>query len=213
MSAYARLQLSLDTYCDYQQTFTFLASSQAVGLVVASAVLTIANNPETPTSLLQLTTSASSSGQLIFGVACPSPVGATCSNLAELVALGSGSLTSGPPVPPAVGETSTLTSLAAYVTTGLVVGDAVFVQAGRGSYYAWSPLDPNTPNGQAVIASTSATGNWLLCGTVTITIAACAVAPALVGTYWNLLVTWSNGTTSKLFAGEVEVSQSLVAPT
>jgi hypothetical protein len=160
--------------------------------------------------LLQITTTPSSSGSLVFGVPCLSPVGATCTSEAELLQLGRGQVIETPPVVPLAGTTATLSTLAAYVTTGLVVGNVVFVQAGTGSYFAWSPNDTNMPNGSTIIMSTFATGNWLLCGTVTISIPAANVIPVLQGALYNLLVTWNNGTTTKLFEGMLRVGQTIV---
>ncbi len=216
MSAILSAALYLDTFCDSAQAWTiYSTNSQSAGLVGATVQLAIRAVPTDATPLVLVTTTVGPSGLITLGVAPPAPLGAACSNLAELLALGAPfSLVNAPPAP--VGSTvATLAALAALPTTPLVVGAVAFVTAGVGAYYLWSPGDANTPNGTTIVATTSGgtAGNWLLSGTVTVTITAAAMA-ALVGieqASFDLLVTWGSGggTTSKLVEGPVYIEQTI----
>lgn len=214
MSALVQTSLSLDTYCDFAASFTLLSpNSQIAGLVGCTAQMAIRATPTDPT-LVVVTTTSSSSGLLSFGVAPPAPVGGACTNLAELLALGSPlSLQTTPPAP--ISATfATTAAMAAADTTNLTLGTIDFVTAGPGSYFMWSPGDPNTPNGTTIIARTGTgpAGNWLLCGTVNATIAAAAMVNLLgvEQAYFDLLVTFGSGgnVTAKLLEGPVFVTQS-----
>ena len=206
--AFAKLDLYFDTQCDYVRGIILLGGgSTFVGLSVTAAVLTIKATPLDPAPLVRATLAG---GQLTFGVAPPPPVGAQCACLAELDALGGPPLVDLDPPAPVVLTVATLAALAAADTSPYALGDCAFVQAGQGAYYAWSPLDPNTPNGTTIIAGLGGTGNWLLAVTVQVSIPLATLVP-LVGTAqatYSLLVTWSQGGTSSLLEGTAYIDQS-----
>jgi hypothetical protein len=302
MAAYAQQDIYLATFCDYLEPFSLFAGTSGasfIGLTVTAAEMTLRQTPLDASPLVQITLA---DGQLAFGVAPPSPVGAQCANLAELQALdGPPVVSTSAPAPisetvpttaalaalltgttvvctltisasdapyPAgslvanvVGESSqTFTNVAAVtsseisggIATGIVfqstsatdqtpvaaatltqitapvtgwttitnpaaqaqiafdIGTIAFVQGGIGAYYAWSPNDPNTPNGTTIIAAPGGLGNWLYAVTVQPNIPAALLAP-LLGTVqgtWDLLVTWSNGTQSKILEGTWYCDQS-----
>ena len=110
---------------------------------------------------------------------------------------------------PVVGWTA-ITNPAAQSQVALDAGAIAFVQAGIGGYYAWSPNDPNTPNGSTIVAAPGGLGNWLYAVTVQPNIPAALLEPLLgiVQGSWDLLVTWSNGTQSKIFEGVWYCDQS-----
>ena len=209
MSSYAQLDISVDTYCDYVQPIVLLGDGDVfIGLTVTSAQMTIRATPQDVAPIVQVTTASG----LSFGVAPPAPVGAQCANLYEVLDLPGPPIVQNTPPCPILVTVANLTALASASTTGLTMGQFAFVTAGIGSYYAWSPGDPNTPNGTTIVASTGSTaGNWLLAVTVQIQIPQLLLLP-LVGiaqAAWDLLVTWPNGTISKIFQGRVFVDQSI----
>ena len=206
MSALLQAALYLDTFCDFSQQWTIVGSNgPLVATPGATVTLTVRATPTDPTPILQVSTSSG----IALGVALPAPVGAPCTNLAEILATGLPlTLQTTPPIPIAV--TVTTTALAALVTTGYTLGQIAFVQAGAGSYFAWSPADANTPNGSTIIQGAGATGNWLLCGTFNLTIPAAAMA-GLVGVenaFFDLLVTMG-GITTKVVEGPVYTDQTI----
>lgn len=106
---------------------------------------------------------------------------------------------------------SSVTNPAASTTQGLSVGTFAFVSGGAGAYYAWSPADTNASNPPNVLPSSDGLGNWLLAPTVQVSIPVAALAP-IVGIAqgaWDLLVTWSQGGTSKVLGGTWYCDQSV----
>jgi len=209
MSAFAQQDLYLDTYCDLAEGITVLLGGNTfAGISASSAQLSIRATPLDALPLVQVPMASGSPG-VTFGVAPPMPVGAQCTNLAELQAFNEPPVVQTLAPGPVVLTVATVAALAAASTTGYTVGEYAFVQAGNGAYYAWSPGDTNVPNWSTVVPGIG--GNWLLGVTVVITIPQSLLAP-LIGTsqaQWDLLVTWPNGTTNRLLEGTVFIDQSI----
>lgn len=209
MSALIQQDLYVDTFCDIVVGLLVQsAGATMVGLTVTSAQLTVRVTPQDVSPLLVATTAA---GQLTFGVAPPPPVGAQCANVSELEAAAPLTVITTPPEP-TVETFASLAAMAAFNASALTVGQLAIVTAGVGSFYQWSPGDTNTPNGTTIVASTGGTaGNWLLAVTVQIQVAQALLLP-LLGTsqaQYDLLVTWSNGTTTKLLEGAWYTDQTV----
>jgi hypothetical protein len=186
MTAVLQADLSLDTYCDFLESFTFVTPAGAptgvpVNFTGATATMMIRANSADAAPLLSLSTTATASGQLFLGIAPAGPLGATVANLAALAALATGGLLSGAMVQ--------------------VVSPA--------SYYVWSPASILVPDGVSIVAGIG--GDWLLTGTIEIKIPAAAMA-ALVGTpvaFYDVLVTFpSAGGTFKYLEGSVFCDQT-----
>jgi hypothetical protein len=213
MAAVFQQDLNLDVGLDAQiilTGFTTALAQVGIGLPGATqptAVLDIRATPEDPSPLVSLSTSSG----LTFGVAPPAPAGLTVTEQGGLAVVGAS-----PTVQVGVSETivstvASTTALSNVATTTFALGNVAFVTAGAGSYYIWSPGDPNTPNGTTVVAGAGSTGNWLLFGTLTVAVAA-TLAQALLGydyLQYDLVVTWPNAAQTKLFAGRVWVSTTL----
>ena len=184
MSAIAQADLSLDTFCDFSQSFTFTqgATGPLVDFTGATARLMIRSNPADPAALVTVSTTLSASGQLFLGIAPPGTLASTVANLAALAALATGALLAGAMVS--------------------VVAPA--------SYYVWIPGSVLVPDGVTIVAGAGGGGNWLLTGTIRVTLAAAALA-ALVGTMqaaYDLLVTFPSGLTAKYLEGAVFCDQT-----
>ena len=215
MAAFVQLDIAADSHCDLVLPVTILLGGTVfAGLTVASAAFTLRATAADPMPIALASTSFGMG--LTFGVAPPSPVGAQCTNLAELEAD-----YDGPPVvqtsPPnaIVATVAGLAALASLAATGFTLGQYAFVQAGAGAYWAWSPGDTRTPDGKTIVASTAPSpapaGNWLLAPTVLVHIPAASLA-GLVGisqAVYDLLVTWADGTVSKILEGAVAIEQSV----
>ena len=206
--------LNLDTGCDFLGVYTVTGGSGAVvGLSGATAELAIKLAPQDTTPIVVITTTPGPSGGLTLGVAPPSPSGSACVSNVSLEALG-GPATVQEGVFGLAENTVSLVTLAPLPTSALVLGSVVLVTS-TGQFFMWSPGDTSTPNGTTIVASTatypSVAGNWLLYGTVTITLTNAATT-SLLGTneaYFDLVVTWSNSTMRKLFAGTVQIAQTV----
>jgi hypothetical protein len=217
MAALFRQDLELDTYADFWVCFQVLTGSSAAAMLdlaqgAATAVLAIRATPSDATPLVQVSTTATSSGSLQLGVALPAPAGASAVNEASLEAIlaqGTPLLASTAPGPVTIVAAS-VAALEAVGSTSLAEGTIAEVTSGTGAFYAFSPSSTLTPNGTTIVHATDGGGNWLLVGTVVVAIAQAAMGN-LVGTSgaaYDLLVTWPNGTTMKLLEGYVTVEQS-----
>jgi hypothetical protein len=212
MSATAALDLSLDVGADAVALVTL---SGLGGLLIAcagaTAQLGVRATDLDPSPLFTISTTGGALGQLTFGVAQPS--GGLAASSANALAQAAYPFTPSTAAPTPVTYTpSTIAAMAALSTTGVAAGTIAFVQAALGSWFAWSPGDTNTPNGATIVTSTSGTvaGNWLLMGTVTISITAAATL-LLSGynqAFYDLVVTWGNGTKTKLLSGNVWIAQT-----
>jgi hypothetical protein len=181
VAAYLVWPLSLTTYCDFSQSYTFTAPVNPVDFTGATAVMQIRVTPEDPNPVISLSSTPSTQGAVYLGVAPPGPFGETVADVA---------------------------ALAAYDTTDVVSGTIFYVVAGP-AWYAWDPGGVQIPDGVTIVAGDG--GNWLLCGTIVINIKQAAM-PALQGVSkarYNVLVTFSNGTTSNYMEGPVYTDQSV----
>jgi hypothetical protein len=181
MTALLQFDLSLDTHADFTASFVFgTALNELQSFVGATAQMMIRSSPADPAPILALSTTANVNGQLFLGQAPPGPFGATVANIAALVAFDASALASG--------------TLVAVTTPA--------------AYYAWSPGGVLTPDGVSVV--TGSGGQWLLTATIVVQIAHAAML-FLVGARraaYDLLVTFSDGTTLKFLEGAVLVDQS-----
>lgn len=213
MTAFVQLDLFLDTYVDVDVPITILlGGSVFAGLVpasgsgVSSGAFVFRQTSSDPTPLL--TVPMASAG---YGVAPPAPIGAACASLQQIEQAYGGPAvvqTGAPQV--LVATVASTAALAAMSTAGLNAGDIAFVSSGKGSYFAWSPGDPNTPSA-SVIASTSSAGNWLLWPTIRLQIPAASMAPfvGIAQGVWDFIVPWGNGTSSKILEGSWFAEQSI----
>lgn len=217
MTALFRLDLPLDTSCDALFFLSVLTGPAAVAMLdlaagTATAALSVRGTPSDPAPLLTVSTTSSSSGQITAGVALPSPQGASAANDAQLQAIlaqGTPLLVDTPPQPITY-TFATVAALRAQSTTGVTLGTLAEVTGSPGGFYAFALGSALADNGTTIIRATDAGGSWLLASTLVIRIAQAAMAP-LVGTSWaqyDLLVTWPDGTTTKLLEGSVPVGQS-----
>jgi hypothetical protein len=217
VSALVIQNLSLDVSCDFQALVTLTGQTATqVGIEGATAVMSVFATPMDAAPLFQVSTTPGANGSLVFGVGLPAPVGANCTSLAAIEDLGLPLNVSLAPPVPLDSQVASLAALAALDTTLLTVGDIAFVQASTGSWFAWSPSDPGTPNGTTIIASTGPgpVGNWLLAGCLSIAITAAATA-LIAGNdqaFYDVLVSWANGTTTKLLGGLAFVAQTNTTP-
>jgi hypothetical protein len=216
-----RVSLSLDTFADYSAIFTILTGSSAAAMLdlggssgtPATVTMTIRATPSDTAPLLTVSTSPSPSGALVLGVALPPPAGASATSeavLQEIVGQGVPTLSMTPPEPVAT-VLATVAALEAMSTAGVTLGTVAFVSS-TASWYAYSPGSTVTPNGTTVVAATDSGGNWLLCGTIAVTITNAATIP-LVGTsraIFDVFVTWPNNTTTPLLSGTVDITQSAI---
>lgn len=211
MSALLELPLNLDVGVDFALLVTILGSNGAqVAFPGLVAELAVRVSPLDASPLFTLTTTPGPTGSLALGVAPPAPTGANCTILPELEALGAPFTLSTSPPAPIVATVATLTALATQPTTGFSVGEVALVEASAGALYQWSPADPLTPNGTTIVAGVS--GNWLLAATVGIVVTAAAAA-LLAGSdqgVYDLVLTWTAGTTFKLLSGPVTVQPTEV---
>ena len=219
MSALFDLPLSLDASTDFYALVTCIGQDYVPISIApgATAKLEIKATALDPSALVTVTTTPSSSGGLLFGVGLPSPAGTSCMTEAAVSEHGfPGSATTVPPVANQ-GSVATLAALGTLDPTSFIEGDVVFVTASPGAFYAWSPGDPNTPNGTTIIAGAElppdylTTGNWLYCGTVAVTLTAQALA-AIAGydyAVYDVTVTWANGTTTKLLGRRITIDQTI----
>ena len=207
MAAFLQLDIQLDTYVDVDLPITILlGGSVFAGLAPASGGSTVPGVftfRQTPLDVAPLLVCPQASGS--FGVAPPAPVGAQCACLQELEQQYGGPAVLQVGAPQVlVATVATTAALAALATTGLAQGDIAFVTAGTGSYWAWSPADPNTAAAN-VVPSTAAgsVGNWLLWPTIRLQVPAAQLLPfvGLAQGTWDFRVQWANGTTSKLLEG------------
>jgi hypothetical protein len=209
------LDLQVTVGCSFSAVATVSATLGAqLGLLGATGELRVAITPEDDAPLVDVTTTSSDQGELTFGVTFPSPAGLPAASGGALVQLGTlpSVATSVPQVSATV---ATLVALGNLTTTPFSLGSVAYVTASSGSYFAWSPLDPSTPNGTTIIAGAGATGNWLLCGTVTIELTPTATA-ALQGydvALWTLLVTFGDGEVVPLMGGRIFVLPPQPPPT
>ena len=100
---------------------------------------------------------------------------------------------------------ASVAALEATATGAYILGTLAFVSAAAGAYYAWSPLDPSTPNGTTILAGAGGTGCWLWAGTFSLSLTATATA-ALVGydyAQWGMLVTFGDGEVVEVVSGRV----------
>jgi len=105
---------------------------------------------------------------------------------------------------------SSITNPAASSATGYSVGQFAFVTTGAGAYYAWSPADTNAPSPPQVVPATDGLGNWLFAPTCQVSIPLASLAP-LVGIAqgsWDMLVTFTQGGTAKVWEGTWYAEQS-----
>jgi hypothetical protein len=198
------LDLTLTAGTDFSATVTvssFLGAQ--LGFLNASAELTAYITPMDPAPLFQVSTAGSAAGSLALGVTFPAPAGLAASGSGALEQLGLATVTTG--LPPTSATVANLIALAALPTTSYVLGTLAFVSSGSGSYYAFSPDDPSTPNGTTVVAGVG--GNWLLAGTVGIDISAASTAALAPYSYaaWALVVTLADGEQVPLLAGQIYV--------
>jgi hypothetical protein len=183
MSALLSYPLDVNTYCDYAASFTWAASGTPdvpVNFAGATAAMMIRLFPSDPLPLVSISTTGSPSGFIVLGIAPPGPLGATVANLAALVTFDASAFLSG--------------------TLVAVTAPAAF--------YAWSPAATAPPDGVTVV--TGAGGQWLLCGTIQVSILKAALL-SLVGTaqaFYDLVVTFPNGTSQKFLDGYVYVDQT-----
>ena len=215
MGALLTMPLNLDVGVDQAVLVTLLGQNGAQialqGITAAELAVSLTSLDAQP--LAEVTTAPSASGSLTFGVAPPSPVGANVASFAELEAQGLPlTLSTSAPVP-VVATAATVAALEALSTTGYTVGEiAILASGGAGSFYQWSPGDPGTPNGTTVIAATGSPspGNWLLAGTIAIvlTAAAAALFAGYASGVFDLVVTWADGTRTKILAGPILVTQT-----
>ena len=208
-----RLDLTLPAGSDFTTTALVSSTTGAqLGLVGATAVLSAYVTPADAAPLFQVSTTASAAGSLVLGVTFPPPAGLAAPNGAGLEQLGVlPSVSTALPVPP-VATVATLAALGALSTTAYSLGSVAFVLAGAGAYYAWSPLDPSTPNGTTIVAGVG--GNWLWYSTVTVTISA-ASAATLAGydlARWSLVVTFGDGEVVTLLFGRIVVPAQETPP-
>jgi len=215
VAALFTLPLNLDVGCDSQLLVSCFSSTYAqLGLLGATGLLEIRATPWDPTPLVSITTTPSTQGGLVHGVCPPAPTGLAVSEPGGLASMGPSIVATGTPTltgPTGLTTTvATTTALSALPTGSFVLGSVAFVTGGAGTYYLWSPLDPSTPNGTTILAGASG-GNWLQCGTTTITVT--ALAATLCQGYdtlqWDEFVIWGGGQTTKLLSGPVLVAQSV----
>ena len=194
---------------DAQVIVTCFASDLAqVDISAAtSASLALYITPEDPAPLATVTTTPGPSGSLVFGIGPPVPEGLFATSQASLAQLGTASFTQLGVQATIVAIVANIGALQALPTTNYVLSNVVFV-TGVG-YYQWSPLDSRTPSGTTIVAGAGSTGNWLLFGTVTISLKAAATA-LLAG--WDravavMTVTWSDTTTTQFLSGTAFIEQ------
>lgn len=212
MSPVVPLDLALDAGVDFATLLTLNGlSGTQFAAPGSTAQLVVRGFPLDTVPLFVVSTTPSASGSLVLGVGAPL-LAVNCTSFAALEQLGLPfSASQAPPVPLEI-TVATLGALAALNTTPFSLGDIGFVQAGAGSWFAWSPGDTLTPNGTTIVATTGGgpPGNWLLAGTVTITITSLAAATlsGFSGAYFDLLLTWGNGTTTNLVSGTIRIAQT-----
>lgn len=198
---------------DFQSILTFFASDLAqVDLTAAtSVVMSIYITPEDAAPLVTLSTTSGPEGVLTLGPAPPVPVGLFATGQAVLASLGTAAFLQNGILATVVDTVANVAALEVLDTTSYVLSNVVFVTdpvAGSG-YYQWSLGDTRTPNGTTIVAGNASTGNWLLCGSLTIDIV--GAATALLAGYSRaeskVVVTWADSTTSLVFAGPVYIGQ------
>ncbi len=214
MGALLALDLNVDAGVDQAVLVTLLGQNGAQialqGVTAAELALSLTSLDSQP--LAEVTTTPSSSGSLTFGVAPPAPTGANVASVAQLEAQGLPLTLSTSSSVPVVATVANVAALETLATAGLTVGQiAILASGGAGAFYQWSPADPGTPNGTTIIASSeSPAGNWLLAGTVAIvlTAATAALFAGFASGIWDLVLTWADGTHTKLLGGRVFVTQT-----
>ena len=189
MGAVFDLDLYVDVACDYATSVTWLANEEFVDFTGATAQMVVRPISGSTEVLLTLsTTPVADVGFISLGYAPPGPYVATVSDL---------------------------TALANYPTTDLIQGNIVEVLEPSDAFFAWIPGSPLTPDGVTIIASTgSIAGNWVLSGTIYISIAnpATLIFAGLVQASYDLLVTWSTGIVQKILSGTVYIDQTETLP-
>ncbi len=200
------LDLTLTPGTSYAATIRVSTMAGALlGLPGATAELDVFVTPLDPAPLLSVTTTSSASGSLIVGASFAGPAGLAATTGASLGQLGP-SPTVSADIPIVSATFASLSALASLPTTTYSLGTVAFVTASEGSYYGWSPLDPSTPNGTTIVAGSG--GNWLLYGTVIVTLTASGLA-ALGGwdrAAWALRATLADGEVVPLVSGRVYVA-------
>jgi hypothetical protein len=198
--------LTIATDCDYQVVLTCYASDLAQVDISAcqAAVLELYVTPQDPSPLISVSLE---SGNLVMGVAPPVPEGLFVIEQGDLAQLGTAAYAQPGIVATIVDTVASIAALEALPTSGYQLSNVVLVTGGAGQYFQFSPGDTRTPNGTTIVAAYEASGNWLLCGTVTISIPA-SMAGALTGfdtAKYNLFVSWDNYATSLFMSGTAYV--------
>jgi hypothetical protein len=199
--------LNISTDCDYQVILTCYASDLAQ-VDISACTAALLELFITPSDAYPRISVSLESGNLAFGVAPPAPTGLFILEQGGLAQLGTAAYAQ-PGIQATIVDTvSSIAALEALVTTNYLLSNTVFLTAGSGQYFQWSPLDTRTPNGTTIVAGLGGTGNWLLVGTVTISIPASMTA-ALAGNDragYNLFVTWGNYATTLFASGTAYIS-------